>query len=360
MPGKAEQIDDAMDSDRVASLLSGVVDHQLPPVLDELVTEYQSLPDARPEFVWQWVHKLAPQNTLPCVDAANRERVLTDKTLIVLFVTLLDDALEKRRDEATFQTMASIPFVRRDEERSLNGVHIEDGGVSPPDSVGGDLSGRVDSKYVEFAQRVWEVLITRLEQSQRYDRYEDLFRFDLTQAVNAIQYSDLVIRHPEFGTLEELKRYESHNMGMLAYADVDLMYSSDVPDSLALLRKGVEHGQQMARIGNWVSTWRRELVEGDYSSGVVVYAVEHNIVTVEELRACASATEAGVEASVTYDDLTKRIEEAGVRDTLLEQWNANHQSLQAVDAKLSSMDLTPFIEGTEEVFRYHLASTGLK
>jgi hypothetical protein len=267
MPGKAEQIDHAMDSDRVASLLSGVVDHQLPPVLDELVTEYQSLPDARPEFVWQWVHKLAPQNTLPCVDAANRERVLTDKTLIVLFVTLLDDALEKRRDEATFQTMASIPFVRRDEERSLNGVHIEDGGVSPPDSVGGDLSGRVDSKYVEFAQRVWEVLITRLEQSQRYDRYEDLFRFDLTQAVNAIQYSDLVIRHPEFGTLEELKRYESHNMGMLAYADVDLMYSSDVPDSLALLRKGVEHGQQMARIGNWVSTWRRELVEGDYRFG---------------------------------------------------------------------------------------------
>lgn len=360
MAGKAEQIDHAMDSDSVASLLSGVAEHELPTVLEELVSDYQSLPDSRPLFIWQWVHKLAPQNTLPCVDTANRERVLTDKTLIVLFVTLLDDALEKRRDEETFQRMAAIPFESQNEPQFSNRSHIEDGGVIQSHAVGGEFGPRAEGEYVEFAQRVWDVLLRRLAQSQEYDRYMDLFRFDLRQAVNAIRYSDLVIRHPEFANLEELKRYESHNMGMLAYADVDLMYSSEQPDSVALLRQGVEHGQQMARIGNWVSTWQRELREGDYSSGMVVYAVEHDIVTVEELQTCASAAASESDASVCYDNIIERIEAAGVRETLLDQWNASHESLLAVNAELSSMDLTPFIEGMEEVFRYHLASTGLK
>lgn len=361
MPGRAQQIDRSLDEEHVTSILSGVTEHQLPPVLDELVREYQSLPDSRPRFVWQWVYKLAPQNSLPCVDAANRERVRTDKTLVVLFVTLLDDVLEKRRDETTFREMAAIPFAERGDRDYPNDGHIGDCGVRVPNTAGNDGESSVDDDYVEFARKVWDVLDERLRQSQGYERYEDLFRYDLRQAVNAIQYSDLVIRRPEFATFAELKRYESHNMVMLGYADIDLMFSSETSDSLRLLRKGVEHGQLMARIGNWVTTWRRELREGDYSSGVVVYALEHGVVNVEELRACEAATETQSNAGeVTYDDLIERIETAGIRDILLNQWNANHQSLRDVDAELPSMDLTPFIEGTEEVFRYHLATTGLK
>lgn len=361
MPGRAQQIDHSLDDERVSALLSEVAEHQLPAVLDDVLSEYQSLPDSRPRFIWQWVHKLAPQNTLPCVDAANRERVLTDKTLIVLFVTLLDDVLEKRRDERTFEKMVEIPFDRRGGRPNPDGGFVEDASVGSSDRAVSDDEGGVHRGYVEFARRVWEVLIERLEQSQRYERYEDLFRYDLRQAINGIRYSDFVIRHPEFATFAELKRHEAHNMGMLGYADVDLMYSAHSPDSLQLLRKAVEHAQQMARIGNWVSTWRREIHEGDYSSGVVVYALEHDIVAVEELRACDSATETAVDAlAVTYQDLTDRIDQAGVREALMNEWNANCQSLREVDAELASMDLTPYIEGTEEVFRYHLASTGLK
>jgi hypothetical protein len=109
-------------------------DHRLPEDVRELVEDYQALKGARSPFMWKWVHRLAPANTLPCVRSDYDEKVPTDKTITILFVTLLDDVLEKRRDRATFRAVSTIPFEWQstDEEN--------------PDA---------DADYVAFAERVW-------------------------------------------------------------------------------------------------------------------------------------------------------------------------------------------------------------
>lgn len=318
----------------IETLLTEVYEHELPPDVRDLVDDYQALRDARPPFMWKWVHRLAPNNTLPCVDDEYRDDVPIDKTIIILFVTLLDDLLEKNHDTATFNELAKLPSAETEPEPDADGV---------------------DAEYVRFATRVWETLVDRIERAPHFELYEELFRFDVKQATNSIEYSDLAIRRPDLSTMSDLERYESHNMVMFSYADVDLMHSPvAVRDDLPTLREAIWTAQLMGRIGNWVSTWEREIREGDFSSGPVVYALNNDIVSHTELEA---AREEGGERA---DRLVERIKAAGVEKHFLTRWERHYHELCEYDRDLSTVDLGPFIDGTEEVLRYHLASTGLK
>lgn len=335
MSSRIDEIVQSASSNDGEQLIAQILRHQLPPVLDELVDDYVTLEGARDRFMWKWVHALAPENTLPCVSHEYRDAVPIDKTLTILFITLLDDALEKSRAHATFEEAAKIPF---------------------PDRVVDTDRAGVDASYVAFAQRVWDTLDNRLSQAPEYDRYLDLLRFDIDQAINAIRYTSLVIDQPGLATLHDLHTYESHNMVMFAYADIDLMHAPrSAAGDLPILRRGIWHAQQMTRIGNWVSTWERELREGDYSSGVVVYALQNGIVTETELAAIQDP-----DAEATYAEIVDRIHEYGVEQVFLDLWDDHYDILVDLDYSIESMDLTPFIAGLKEVLRYHLASKGLK
>ncbi|MDY6764527.1 MAG: hypothetical protein SV377_02395 [Halobacteria archaeon] len=324
----------AIDLGQDQELLNEIYHHELPPVLNELVEEYQGLENARPPFMWKWVHKLAPYNTLPCVDPKYTGEIPIDKTLTILFITLLDDILEKQRDRATFEEISNIPFEHRSVRKDREDV---------------------DSDYTRFAERVWETLVERIQRGPEYEAYEELFLYDIKQAINAIEYSDLVIRCPDLATMRDLEAYESHNMVMFAYADIDLMHSPvDMRDELPRLRKAIGVAQQMTRIGNWLSTWERELQEGDYSSGVVVYALENGIISLSDLREIEPGR------GEKYNRIVKRIKDHDVEEVFLTRWNDYYNEMHRINDEITQVDLTPFIEGLEEVLRYHFASTGLK
>lgn len=324
-----------LDETEIETLLTNVAEHTLPETVRELVDEYQSLKDARPPFMWKWVHQLAPQNTLPCVDTEYTDTVPIDKTLLILFITLLDDVLEKHQDRTTFIVLSRIPF------EDVADANRRDG---------------ADDDYVGLGRRVWETIQRRLESSPKYAEFEQLFRHDLKQAINAIEYSNIAIQRPDLATMGDLERYESHNMVLFAYSDVDFMHSSvDVRDEFATLREVIWTAQLMARIGNWVSTWERELQEGDFSAGPIVYALESDIISHTELTEAEATDDAELRA-----ELIERIKAQDVDTEFLRRWKQHYSQLQAYNTELSAFDLEPFIDGTAEVLRYHLASTGLK
>ena len=332
----------SIDGDRAAALLESIADHELPPALGDLVSEYQSFEAARPAFIWKWVHHLAPANTMPFVDETHHERVATNKTMLVLFVTILDDLLEKYRDYETFDAIVSLARA---------GDRLDGG-----DGVGVEArSDAVDDEYVAFAARVWETLVSRLERGAKFQQYVPRFRFDVRQIVTAIEYSTLVIERPEQATVHDLRRYETHNMGMHSYLDIDLMHASaDLARATADLRAAVDAAQQMARIGNWVSTWEREVLEGDVSSGVVVAALERGVVHPEDL---PGPDDPDAEAAARVID---RIDDHGLESEFLDEWNVQYRRLETLRDRIDAVDLGPFVDGTKEVLRYHLASRGFK
>lgn len=311
------------------------------PVLDA-VEAYEAVGGERDRFVWKWIYDLFPAFTLSSVPARHAERVRTTKTLFTVFITLLDDVAERDGDARTFER------IRRAVRRS-DGAGGDGGGDDSGGAVGGG-DGR--AAVVEFAVDLWTTVEGRLATAPRYDEFADVFDYDLRQALNAMEYSRVVNDHLAMANLGGATHYDSHNMVMFPYADVDVMFSPafDAGD-LGVVRELVWDLQQMARIGNWLTTWEREIDEGDYTAGIVVYALRNGIVTREELEAARSDGETAA---------IDRIKAYHVEDVFLAQWNHLRRTVSDRGLEADSVDLDAFVAGMETVMDHHLASEGYK
>ncbi|MFC7069586.1 hypothetical protein [Halobaculum lipolyticum] len=314
------------------------------PVLDA-VEAYEAVGGERDRFVWKWIYDLFPAFTLSSVPAEHADRVRTTKTLFTVFITLLDDVAERDGDARTFDRIRRAVRCRVDAggDRDVGGGAAEDG------DDGGDGDGR--AAVVEFAVDLWATVERRLATAPRYDEFADVFGYDLRQALNAMEYSRVVNDHLAIANLGGATHYDSHNMVMFPYADVDVMHSPGFdPAEFGAVRELIWDLQEMARIGNWLTTWEREVAEGDYSAGVVVYALRNGIVTREELAAAADGDTAAVDRIHAHD----------VEGVFLADWHSLNRSVRERRFETDSVDLDAFVAGMETVMDHHLASEGYK
>lgn len=301
--------------------------HELPKYLDELAERYEREIGVRDDYLWKWFHKVIPRIRLSSVDPKFEERVRAQKTHLTFFMTLLDDLADQRQDKPTFEEAANIPF----ESQS---VTVYEG---------------VDERYLQFTEEVWEHLIADISTSPYYSEYRDLFFFDLRESIQAMRYSLQVNREPRMANLTEAYAFGSYNMVMFPYADIDLMHSPSFQrEELDELRELLFRAQKMARIGNWVSTWKREAKEGDFSSGVIAMAKEEGVGNLEERQPNNAA----------QSDLIRAIEAREVPDQLLDEWSEIQNEL--AEFSLESINVNDFLNGMETVLEFHLGSQGKK
>lgn len=303
---------------------------RLPERVAELVDEYDRVCGERDRFLWRWIYSLFPSFTLSSVDPDHAEHVRNQKMILTMYVTVLDDLIESEGDRETFE---EARFLAR-----------------PATTVDPDRAA-VDDDYFGFIERLWTEFTDGLEDAPRAEEFDDVFYYDIQQTLNAMEYSAVVSDNPRIANLRSAERYDAHNMVMFPYADVDLMYSPtfDLED-YGTLRDLLWDLQEMARIGNWLTTWEREIYEEDYSAGIVVLALEEGIVTPDELQ----GTEAQKDAAIA------RIKDRDVEQVFRDRWADRYCAVRDRDSDAKSVDLDALVDGMETVFEYHLESRGFK
>lgn len=309
--------------------------HELPEQTLPLVEAYDDVVGDRDRFLWKWAHHLFPEFALSCVAPEHAAGARDAKLLGLLFVSVLDDVAEKHHDWATFDEAAKLPFDHRTANADRGGV---------------------DREVLAFASDVWSRFSAHLEAGPRADELADVVQYDLKQVVNAMEYSYLANQNLDAITVSEVEAYDSHNMLLFGFADVDLTRSPSFDRAeLSTLRRVVERAQRMVRIGNWVTTWEREVAEGDFTSGIVAHALEEGVVSADELRACrADGGDHRVAATV------RRIHEHDVEDVFLRQWSRELDAAREFESACESVDVGSYLDGIETVMEYHLATRGLK
>ncbi len=312
-----------------------VQSHDLPASVAGLVADYERHAGDRDRFLWKWLHYLFPSITLSSVADEYGDRVRDAKVVASMYVVLLDDLAESRMDRETFEEASKIPFDHQ--------------------TVNADRRG-VDATYLSFAERVWASLDEALDDAPCRDEFGATFAFDVKQNLNAIDYSYLVNQHLEMATLDESQTYDCRNMMLFTYAGIDLMHSPSFDrDEFGTLRSAVLRAQRMARIGNWITTWEREVHEGDYTSGVVVFALENGVVSCEDLYRARDADSPG-----PADRVVETINDSDVEDIFLHRWQENYAEVKEAASEIRSVDLDRYLDGMEQVMRYHTASRGWK
>lgn len=306
--------------------LAEVAAVELPPTVRDLAEEYDRHFEERDRFLWRWIYALFPEFTLSCVGDEARAREL--KTVLTMYVTVLDDLVEQRGDRDTFREASRLP---------------EGAGIDP-------ARAPVDADTFAFIERLWQTVEAGLEEAPRYEEFADVFAYDLRQTRNAIEYSTVVNENPHLANLTGARRFGAHNMVMFAYADVDLMFSPEFAlADYGPLRDLLWDLQELARIGNWVTTWEREVLEGDYTAGIVVLALQEGIVSPAELRAADD-----------HGTVVETIREHGLEERFRERWLDRYESVLDRSVSAESVDLDALVAGMETVYQYHLASRGYK
>ncbi|MFC7138911.1 hypothetical protein ACFQMA_03550 [Halosimplex aquaticum] len=301
----------------------------LPERVERLADAYDDHFEERDRFLWRWIYSLFPSFTLSSVAEEHAAHVREQKTILTMYVTVLDDLIEHRGDRRTFREACrlSCDVVDADPERAA-----------------------VDAETFAFVERLWTEFADGLADAPRREEFADIFAYDFSQTADAMEYSALLSDNPAMANLTGATQYDSHNMVMFPYADVDLMYSPAFdPADLGALRNTLWDLQELARIGNWLTTWEREVGEGDYSAGIVVAAIEEGVVSPTEVAATDDA-----------DAVVEAIRASGMEGRFRRRWQRIYEDVRARHATADSVDLAALVDGMETVFEYHLATEGLK
>lgn len=327
--GSSQSIEPQWSDDLLeATSVERIDETELPPAVRSLARLYEREVGDRTLYVWKWLYAMFPQFRLSCVPSDDGERVRQLKVLLTMYITLLDDIAEKSGDRQTFEAVRRLPYDESARRECLD-------------------SGIPEASVAAWA---WSTVHALLSTAPRYEEFREQFHFDLRQAINAMDYSLLVNDQPRRLCLAETDLYGPHNMAIYSYVDVDLMHSPGFDSAeLGPLREATCAAQRMARIGNWVTTWEREITEGDFSSGVVVSALREDVVTVAELRA-PETREAAVE----------RIREEGIEDRYMREWEAIYEELRRQSPGTSTVNLSQFADGMRTVMAFQQESRGHK
>jgi len=307
---------------------------ELPPSVREFANRYGRVIGDRDRFLWKWIHNLFEEFTLSSVPKEALSDVYERKTLLTIFVTVLDDLAERGSHRSTFEIGRRIPF-----------------GVDWDPSAGLDRTD-LERPILEFLADLWDEIDRGLRQAPRYATYADIFDYDLRQTFDAMEYSGLLNDNPMIANRTEVERHDAYNMAMFPYAGIDLMHSPSFDcDEYGALRSLICDLQQMARIGNWITTWERELAEGDLSSGVVVCALRRGVITPEEV---SDADESAV------GGLVDRIKSRGIESEFVREWEIRNKTVRKRTSEVESIDADAFVDGIQAVMNHHLASEGYK
>ncbi|HEX3726396.1 MAG TPA: hypothetical protein VHV08_09140 [Pirellulales bacterium] len=310
---------DALNSELAAVLAEDLGDEML-----AWIAAYSAV-GRRDMYLWKWCKRGIELTTLSSVRSDLRAHVNGTKLLGVILDVLLDDVADSSRDHVFLAQL-----IRGLEDRT------DFAGLAGP-----------NKKYAEFTGQVWAAIRSRIKTYPLCSAFEELFDYDYAQLFNTMRYANLVNRRLALMNLSEHEVYLPHNMHMMIFGTLDLMCSPTIdPQELGKIREVMWHAQCMGQIGNQITTWQRELNDGDYSSGVFASALSCGDLTVAEL---VAGNRPRIEAAI----LEGRHEEH-----LVSRWKDHRNHLLAMTHQLHSCDIVALLEGLDRLMIIELGSRG--
>ncbi len=309
-------------------ILGEVESATLPPKINDIVQDDGVLGD-RKLFTWKWMwYVCGDMLTLDCVGDKHRQDAAEAKTLMALYTTLMDDIAEKLGDEATFWELAKTAYPE-----------------SEPDWEREDI----DSNYADSIRRVWTELIDHLESAPRFEEFEDPFTFNLRETVQAMEYTQMSDEYSAFMNSEEMWYFDTQGIGSFLFWTIDLMYSPSFEmDDFREFRQIVYELQHMWRLGNWVTTWELEIYEGDYSTGIIVEALNRGIIDGAELEQLETG-------EMSPERVIGRVEASGIVEQFVADWKRRRDALYQRDFGMRSLESDEMVRMMEQFMQSHLA-----
>lgn len=313
--------------DALAAERRAILGKQFSRELAPWIAAYESI-GQRNGYIWKWCLHGVELTTLASVIPALSPDACDTKVLAGMLNVLVDDVADQRGQG---DLLAELLKLTHHDVPQLNKFNT------------------AERRYGEFTCEIWSEVWRRAKRYPCYDPYAALLQFDLAQLFNTVHYSHLVNSNPYILNVVEHDDYSPQGMGLLSFAMIDLMCSPEFSVSdLGRLREAMWHAQWMARIGNLMTTWQREVNDHDYTSGVFAHAVSTHDLTVDQL---LHESPAEIAAAITR---------GGHEAYFLRRWRGHRVHFQRLFHEVKSVDLGITLRGLDRLLQTELVSRGAK
>lgn len=262
---------------------------ELPPELQRWVGEYKKAGGERDDIIWQFVY-LVIRNISPFINYNKKYKKINMelKFLFSMFIIIIDDIADKEKNDKLFNEITKIIYY-----------NLKDGNTKELNEIS------------LFAIDIYRHIYKQIKQFPFFSNYENLLEFETVQIFNSMKYSIVVNKYPFIINELEFWNYFPCSMQIMLYYIIELMCitSKHFEEYLQKSREIILIIQKMGRIGNCLSTWRRELDEKDFTSLVFFSAVEKGIIKIKDIE------------NINTINFIEKIEKLGVESDILARWN---------------------------------------
>lgn len=333
------------------SRLQRIQELSLPGELEREIDEYAEVFGHRDPFLWRWVYQTLTEIQQSSVSSLYAQDALIANTRLVVFVTILDDIVDRSDTDtdlfsAARRRLSSLSFAR------TSPIETENTTVRNSSEMGNNETQR----ELQYIEQQWTRLRDALRDAPRFKEFAPLLEYDIEGALRAIKYGDLVTERPERGSYRMSIDRESPIMLLQATSEIDLMFSPEFDsDEISDVRDATMRSQKISRIGNWVTTWERELEEGDYTSGIFTKAMDDGVVSPFELRQLTETNDTELRESIR-----ERIIDAGIAEWVEQDLYQRLDAATSQNWSAESVDLEQYFENIREMYRLQQIAEGLK
>jgi len=312
-----------------SALVKAIKSLELCPSLQSLIDQFDMLREHhpiyahRPFYMWQWMqagYQLTSLN-LPDADFLRSNSV---KCRIGFLTVLLDDICDLGRDRTDFDQCVL----------ALKG-HINQYDMGLYQLIA-DTSSAFHGALTQAPN--YALLKPALEEA--YQKWIDTFEYSLLIQEEAFRLEQTWERH-----LENI----SHSGTVYLGGVIDLLFAPNLLAHQASAVAAVSlRTQKLIQIANWITSWKRELAQGDLTSGVFSMALENHWIDWDDLK------------NGSIGKTRQQIQNSPAEDYLWNEWKRLRvEGYQiAMEAQLPMLD--GYVESFSALMFIQLASTELR
>lgn len=326
----------------LADMTADVVDILQSPLPEELrafVEGFSRVAD-RDSFLWRWAYQGIHITTLSCVDPALVGAAREAKLLGVMYLILIDDALDRAQQEGgdrlgVFEALCQLPLRTVTEAES----HLLEPGTHP---------------CVAFGHRLWAALHRRARALPRAAEFLPLWHLDLLQLVQDARYLLLTRQNPQLTSETECLTRAAGFTGLplLLSGSLDLCASPGFDArEVGLLREVLTLAQRMHHLSFVLSGWQRACAGGELSGAAVAHGVMTGVLSTREL--------CGEGAALQGPAIAARLQAARIDSHFLTEWLQARQQTRELAQRLRSVDVQRLLVAHQRLLWLQLQHRGL-
>lgn len=328
-----------------------------------IIKEYNKISNKlkikRKEHLWEWVNNAIKITTVLNKKNKYYKNSKKIKFLGVLLIVLLDDLAENLQDKKLLNLAIKIvknEFYFFSKNEKINNLKNKNNFYKKYSLTTAEIN------YLNFIQTITKKMLTAVLSLPNYFFLKKYFYKYWGEVIKCfiftLQTNNFIKNYSEPKIEKYFKNLKysyyvnvsGHNMHIILAMLIDLMSLKKInKKEITMSIKAAKEAQAMGRIGNWVSTWKREMVEKDFSSGIIIYCINEKKINIKDIKKYLKKTD-----TKNFHRLVKQIEQSGSLNYFFKKWNEHRENIKKMTKKINFFSINKYLKGADNFLKMHL------